>query len=57
MLCVLNRGVELGVHIRGAVNNGASEVEVRCAERNRESVISLRANLDMFAPTYPFNAT
>jgi 4-carboxymuconolactone decarboxylase len=29
MLCALNRGVELGVHVRGAVNNGASEVEIR----------------------------
>ena len=29
MLCALNRGNELGVHTRGALNNGASEVEVR----------------------------
>lgn len=29
MLCVLNRSTELAVHIRGAVNNGAPEVEIR----------------------------
>lgn len=29
MLCALNRGPELGVHTRGALNNGASEVEIR----------------------------
>ena len=29
MLCATNRGVELAVHVRGAVNNGASEVEIR----------------------------
>ncbi|RMZ86029.1 hypothetical protein DV737_g292, partial [Chaetothyriales sp. CBS 132003] len=29
MLCALNRSTELGVHVRGAINNGASEVEIR----------------------------
>ncbi|KAI5241418.1 4-carboxymuconolactone decarboxylase [Aureobasidium subglaciale] len=29
MLCALNRGPELAVHTRGALNNGASEVEIR----------------------------
>lgn len=29
MLCALNRSNELGVHTRGALNNGASEVEIR----------------------------
>lgn len=29
MLCALNRGTELGVHVRGALNNGASELEIR----------------------------
>lgn len=29
MLCALNRGPELAAHVRGAVNNGASEVEIR----------------------------
>ena len=29
MLCALNRSTELGVHTRGALNNGASEVEIR----------------------------
>ncbi|KAL2419842.1 hypothetical protein ABEF95_006405 [Exophiala dermatitidis] len=29
MLCALNRMTELAVHVRGAVNNGASEVEIR----------------------------
>lgn len=29
MLCALNRGPELTAHVRGAINNGASEVEIR----------------------------
>jgi 4-carboxymuconolactone decarboxylase len=29
MLCALNRETELAVHVRGAINNGASEVEIR----------------------------
>jgi 4-carboxymuconolactone decarboxylase len=29
MLCALNRSTELAVHVRGAVNNGASEIEIR----------------------------
>lgn len=29
MLCALNRSAELAVHVRGAVNNGATEVEIR----------------------------
>lgn len=29
MLSALNRGPELAVHVRGALNNGASEVEIR----------------------------
>lgn len=29
MLCALNRGTELGVHVRGALRNGLSEVEIR----------------------------
>jgi 4-carboxymuconolactone decarboxylase len=29
MLTALNRSTELGVHVRGAVNNGCSEVEIR----------------------------
>ncbi|KAH0846358.1 hypothetical protein Z517_10776 [Fonsecaea pedrosoi CBS 271.37] len=29
MLCALNRMTELAVHVRGAVHNGASEVEIR----------------------------
>lgn len=29
MLTTLNRSTELGVHVRGAVNNGATEVEIR----------------------------
>lgn len=29
MLCALNRSTELGVHCRGALSNGASEVEIR----------------------------
>ena len=29
MLCAQNRSPELAVHVRGALNNGASEVEIR----------------------------
>ncbi|KAM0328707.1 hypothetical protein ACHAQA_005120 [Verticillium albo-atrum] len=29
MLCALNRGPELATHVRGAVNNGATSVEIR----------------------------
>lgn len=29
MLCALNRSTELGVHVRGALSNGASEIEIR----------------------------
>lgn len=29
MLSALNRGPELAVHVRGALNNGASEIEIR----------------------------
>lgn len=29
MLCALNRGPELGVHVRGAKNNGATDIEIR----------------------------
>jgi 4-carboxymuconolactone decarboxylase len=29
MLCALNRSTELGVHVRGALRNGVSDVEIR----------------------------
>ncbi|KAL1966127.1 hypothetical protein VTN77DRAFT_4875 [Rasamsonia byssochlamydoides] len=29
MLCALNRSAELAVHVRGAVNNGATKLEIR----------------------------
>lgn len=29
MLCALNRSTELAVHVRGALNNGLSEIEIR----------------------------
>ncbi|KAJ4291032.1 hypothetical protein N0V90_010229 [Kalmusia sp. IMI 367209] len=29
MLCALNRSTELAVHVKGALNNGLSEVEIR----------------------------
>ena len=29
MLCASNRSAELGVHVRGAKNNGATDVEIR----------------------------
>ncbi|VUC37333.1 unnamed protein product [Clonostachys rosea] len=29
MLCAMHRSAELAVHVRGAINNGATEVEIR----------------------------
>lgn len=29
MLCALNRGPELEAYVRGAINNGATDVEIR----------------------------
>jgi 4-carboxymuconolactone decarboxylase len=29
MLVTLNRGPELAIHVRGAINNGLTEVEIR----------------------------
>ncbi len=29
MLCALNRMTELAVHVRGAINNGVTETEIR----------------------------
>jgi 4-carboxymuconolactone decarboxylase len=29
MLCALNRMTELAVHVRGAINNGVTEIEIR----------------------------
>ncbi|KAK3381020.1 AhpD-like protein [Podospora didyma] len=29
MLCALNRGPELAAHVRGAITNGATEIEIR----------------------------
>ena len=29
MLCALNRSTELGTHVKGAITNGATEVEIR----------------------------
>ncbi|KAI1040734.1 hypothetical protein LB505_012625 [Fusarium chuoi] len=29
MLCALNRGPELAAHVRGAINNGATDIEIR----------------------------
>lgn len=29
MLCALNRSAELAAHVRGAINNGANDIEIR----------------------------
>lgn len=48
MLCALNRGVELGVHVRGAVNNGASEVEIREALLQAACYCGMPAGIEGF---------
>ncbi|KAL2839395.1 CMD-domain-containing protein [Aspergillus pseudoustus] len=48
MLCALNRGAELGVHVRGAVNNGLSEVEIREALLQVAIYVGMPAGLEGF---------
>ncbi|KAL1602610.1 hypothetical protein SLS60_006026 [Paraconiothyrium brasiliense] len=48
MLCALNRSTELGVHVRGALNNGLSEVEIREALLQVGVYCGLPASLEAF---------
>ncbi|KAF9731754.1 hypothetical protein PMIN02_008363 [Paraphaeosphaeria minitans] len=48
MLSALNRSTELGVHVRGALNNGLSEVEIREALLQVGVYCGLPASLEAF---------
>ncbi|KAF3387322.1 4-carboxymuconolactone decarboxylase [Penicillium rolfsii] len=48
MLCVLKRGAELAVHVRGAVNNGLSELEIREELLQVAIHVGMPAGLDGF---------
>ncbi|CAO2656121.1 Nn.00g049240.m01.CDS01 [Neocucurbitaria sp. VM-36] len=48
MLCALNRGPELGVHVRGALRNGLSEVEIREALLQVGVYVGLPAAIEGF---------
>ncbi|KAJ5726900.1 hypothetical protein N7493_005927 [Penicillium malachiteum] len=48
MLCALNRGTELAVHVRGGVNNGLSEIEIREALLQVAIYVGMPAGLEGF---------
>lgn len=48
MLCALNRGSELGNHIRGAIRNGLSEIEIREAIIQVSQYCGMPAGLEGF---------
>ena len=48
MLCALNRGPELGNHIRGAINNGLTPVEIREAILQVSVYVGMPAGLEGF---------
>ncbi|CAG8909730.1 unnamed protein product [Penicillium egyptiacum] len=48
MLCALNRDAELAVHVRGGVNNGLTEIEVREALLQVAIYVGIPAGLGDF---------
>jgi 4-carboxymuconolactone decarboxylase len=48
MLCALNRGAELAVHVRGGINNGLSEIEIREALLQVAIYVGMPAGLEGF---------
>ncbi|KAF1977254.1 CMD-domain-containing protein [Bimuria novae-zelandiae CBS 107.79] len=48
MLCALNRSTELAVHVRGALNNGLTEVEIREALLQVRAYCGLPASFEAF---------
>jgi len=48
MLSALNRGPELGNHIRGAINNGLTDVEIREALLQVSIYVGMPAGLEGF---------
>jgi 4-carboxymuconolactone decarboxylase len=48
MLTSLNRGHELGVHVRGAINNGASVAEIQAVLMQTAIYVGVPAALESF---------
>ncbi|KAF9883120.1 hypothetical protein FE257_004069 [Aspergillus nanangensis] len=48
MLCALDRGAELAVHVRGGVNNGLTETEIREALLQVSIYVGMPAGLEGF---------
>jgi len=48
MLCALNRGPELGNHVRGAINNGLTPIEIREAILQVSVYCGMPAGLEGF---------
>ncbi|KAJ5631959.1 hypothetical protein N7490_008298 [Penicillium lividum] len=48
MLCALNRGEELAVHVQGAINNGVTEIEIQEALLQAAIYVGMPAGLSGF---------
>ncbi|KAL3463100.1 AhpD-like protein [Aspergillus heterothallicus] len=48
MLVALNRGPELAIHVRGAINNGLTEVEIREALLQTSIYCGVPAGVEAF---------
>lgn len=48
MLTALNRGHELGVHVRGAINNGVTELEIQEVLMQTAIYVGVPASLESF---------
>ncbi|MCU1409446.1 MAG: pcaC [Rhodoglobus sp.] len=48
MLTALNRGHELGVHVRGAINNGVTETEIQEVLLQTAIYVGVPASLESF---------
>jgi 4-carboxymuconolactone decarboxylase len=48
MLTALNRGHELGVHVRGAINNGVTEAEIQEVLLQTAIYVGVPASLESF---------
>ncbi|CAN5365073.1 4-carboxymuconolactone decarboxylase [soil metagenome] len=48
MLTALNRGHELGVHVRGAINNGVTEAEIQEVLLQTAVYVGVPASLESF---------
>ena len=48
MLCAMGKSTELGVHVKGAVRNGASEVEIRETLMQASMYAGIPAGMEAF---------